>query len=564
MPRTALALARSRSNEGDAEGALASLRRAEALAADDPQAWREIGQLHAEYWRWDDADRALERATALDPTHAGVAALHAIVKQESGDDAGALDRLDRAAAHRPDDLGLALASRLYLPQVYVNATEPARWRARFERGLADLEASLERLKAHASQVFELNRTNFLLAYQGEDDLELQRRHSRLLRALAGHARPDWVAPRDPGYDGSRRLRVGFAGSIFRDCTAGRYFERWITRLDPRRFERVVYHMAPIADDFTRRIAGAVDRFVTLRDGGEACIATIAADRLDVLVQPEVGMTPLSYLLAALRVAPVQCAGWGHPVTTGGDGVDAYFTCGAMEPDGADAHYSERLVRLPGLGVSYPMPEPSPPFPREQLRLPADRRLYVCPQSLFKIHPDMDDVFARLLEADPGGAIVFFQAPARAVTERFAARIQRALAQRGIAPGAQLKFLPRMNTGAFRRALATGDVVVDTVRWSGGNTSLDAIAAGTPVVTLPGRFMRARQTAAMLRMIGLDELVADSIPDLVARAVSIARDAGRNRDLRRRIAERRGRLFDQEEPIEAFAEALLRLGSGMAS
>lgn len=561
MPRTPLALARSRSNEGDAEGALASLREAERLAGDDPQAWSEIGHLHAEYWRWDDANRALERAAALDPTHAATAALHAVVKQESGDDAGALASLDRAAAVQPGDLALALARRLYLPQVYVDAAEAARWRARFEQGLADLEAELEQLKGSARQVFALNRTNFLLAYQGEDDLDLQRRHSRLLGALAGHARPEWLAPRAPTYDGSRRLRVGFAGTIFRDCTAGRYFERWITRLDPRRFERVVYHMAPLADDFTRRIAGAVDRFVTLRDSGEACIATISADRLDVLVQPEVGMTPLSYLLAALRVAPVQCAGWGHPVTTGGDGIDAYFTCGAMEPADAAAHYSERLVRLPGLGVSYPMPEPAPPFPREQLRLPVDRRLYVCPQSLFKIHPDMDEVFARLLEADPGGALVFFQATARAVTERFAARVQRALSARGLAPGSQLKFLPRMNTTAFRRVLAAGDVVVDTIRWSGGNTSLDAIAAGAPVVTLPGRFMRARQTAAMLRMMGLAELIAESTEDLVARAVSIARDPGRNRDLRRRIAERRGRLFDQAEPLEAFAEALLRLGAG---
>ena len=101
-----------------------------------------------------------------------------------------------------------------------------------------------------------------------------------------------------------------------------------------------------ADDFTRRIAQSADRFVTLRENGEACIARIAADQLDVLVQPEVGMTPLSYLLAALRVAPVQCAGWGHPVTTGGDGVDAYFTCGAMEP--ADA--AMRRVRSSASGA----------------------------------------------------------------------------------------------------------------------------------------------------------------------------------------------------------------------
>lgn len=567
MPHAAIALARSRSNEGDAEGALAQLREAEDRAGSDAAAWRDIGQLHAEYWRWEDADRALERAAAIDPADASAAALHAIVKHESGDDEGALAVLAHAERHRPDDLGIALSSRLYLPQIYADEQDARRWRERFERGLDELEADLDRWKPAARQVFGLNRTNFLLAYQGENDLALQRRYSRLLGELAGHARPEWrarVSP-PPGtsrhFDGSRRLRVGFVGSIFRDCTAGRYFERWITALDPRRFERIVYHTAPLSDDFTRRIAAAADAFVTLRADGEACVERIAADRLDVLFQPEVGMTPLSYLLAAVRLAPVQCAGWGHPVTTGGEGVDHYFTCEAMEPPDGRAHYTEELVKLPGLGVGYPMPEPAPPFPREKLRLPGDRRLYICPQSLFKIHPEMDAVFARILAADPGGAIVFFQAPARAVTERFAARVQRTLAAHGIAPGSQLKFLPRMNPAAFRRALGTADVVVDTVRWSGGNTSLDAIAAATPVATLPGQFMRSRQTAGMLRLLGLEELVTGSVEEFVALTVAIAGDPARNTALRTRIAERRARLFDQAEPLAAFAEALWRIGTG---
>jgi CRISPR-associated protein Csy1 len=249
------------------------------------------------------------------------------------------------------------------------------------------------------------------------------------------------------------------------------------------------------------------------------------------------------------------------VTTGGAATDHYLTCAAMEPEDARAHYSENLVGLPGLGVGYAMPETPPAFEREKLRLPTDRRLYICPQSLFKIHPAMDALFARLLAADPEGVIVFFQATARGVTDRFAARLQRSLAAHGVAPGAQLKFLPRMNSTAFRRALAAVDLVIDTTHWSGGNTSLDAIAAGVPVVTLPGHFMRARQSDAMLRMIGLAELVADSPDDYVARAVAIASDAPRNRALRARIAERRGAIFDRPEPVAAFAETLLALGAG---
>jgi predicted O-linked N-acetylglucosamine transferase (SPINDLY family) len=69
-------------------------------------------------------------------------------------------------------------------------------------------------------------------------------------------------------------------------------------------------------------------------------------------------------------------------------------------------------------------------------------------------------------------------------------------------------------------------------------------------------MRARQTAAMLRMAGLDELVAGSADEYVKLALAVASDRSRNADLRRRISERRGDLFDQREPVTAFGDALL--------
>ena len=553
-------LSRAYADLGEAEASAASLREAELHAPAEAAAWRDLGQRHAEYWRWEDADRALTRAESLEPGEPAIAGVLAIVRGERGDDGGARAVLERALARAPDDLAIALAYNLYLPQVYESVTDLERWRDRYARGLEEIGGALDRWRPRAPQALDLNRTNFLLAYQGGDDRELQRKYSRVLGALATDVRPEWAEPPSRTFDGARRLRVGFVGSIFRDCTAGRYFEAWITGLDPRRFERRVYHTAPLVDEFTRRIAAGCDSFVTLRLGGEATVEHLRAEGLDVLVQPEVGMTPLSYLLAAVRVAPVQCAGWGHPVTTGGDAMDFYFTCASMEPPDAAAHYTEQLVALPGLGVRYEMPQTGEPFARAQLRLPADRRLYICPQSLFKVHPAMDALFARLLAADPGGVLAFFQAPARAITERFAARMERALAAAGVAPAGQLKFLPRMNAQAFRRTLAMADVVVDTVHWSGGNTSLDTIAAGVPIVTLPGRFMRGRQSAAMLAAMGLEELIARNDEEYVRKAVAAASDRDANQRLRALIVERRGALFDRREPLEAFQEALLRIAS----
>jgi protein O-GlcNAc transferase len=140
-------------------------------------------------------------------------------------------------------------------------------------------------------------------------------------------------------------------------------------------------------------------------------------------------------------------------------------------------------------------------------------------------------------------------------------VQRALARHGVPARGQVKFLPRMPGDAFRRALAACDVVIDTLHWSGGNTSLDAFAAGVPVVTLPGRFMRGRQTAGMLELMGIGELIAASPDDYVRKAVEVASERERNHALRTAIARQGDALFDRPEPVAALSEALLRMAAG---
>ena len=548
------------SHFGNAAAALECLQKAVFAMPSQAIVWRDIGYAFAEHWRYEDSDRAYSVAAAIDPGAPDIESTRAFVKQELGDTAGALAALQAAGARDPGDLRIAVNERLMLPQIYDDAADVARWRTRFVEGLDSLERDIQRFLPRAERVFQVNHNNFLLAYQGEDDTDLQRRYSAFLSKLLAAARPQWRAGRPRTFDGKRRLRVGFFGAIFRECTAGRYFERWITNLDPKRFERFVYYTAPFADAFTQRIASSVEHFVTLRADPAATAAKVFDDQLDVLVYPEVGMNNATYVLAALKLAPVQCAGWGHPVTTGSDAIDAYFTSGVMEPADGERHYVERLVRLPGIGVDYSMPEPGPSYTREQLGLPADCHAYFCVQSLWKVHPEMDDLFADVVAADPKAALVFFVATGAKVTERLTARFQRAFAARGIAPRRQLKFLPRMETPHFRGALAAADVVLDTARWSGGNTSIDAFAAGVPVVTLPGRFMRGRQTAGMLELMQVPELVTADAAAYVRLAVEVASDADRNAALRSAIRERRGVLFDRPEPVRAFGDALLEIAA----
>ena len=539
----------------------------ESIVQAQPQyfaAWKRLSRLWLENWQFDRAEQTIARALQLDANDGQLLAMLIYAKHEQGEAAQAKAVAGAAAKQLPSNLALAMDARLLLPMVYEHAEAIDSARAAYAKGLDELMTELPRWRQSAEQVFSLERSNFLLAYQGRDDRELQQQYAAFIGELIAAAAPALTATLPRRFDGTRKLRIGFVSKWFYASTAGSYFERWLTGLDPERFERFAYYTGQGEDALTQRIEKSCEHFSRLHMGAQENGHRILADELDVLVHTEVGMSTGSYLLSAMRLAPVQLVAWGHPVTTGSRVIDYYLSCREMEPPEFSAHYSEKVLLLGGIGVDIPLPPEAKEIARSALNLPIEAHLYFCPQSLFKIHPDMDDIFLKVLERDPRAVLVFFQAGSREITMAFANRLGDRLARAGIQAKGQMKFLPRLNGDMFRSALRLADVMLDTLHWSGGGTSLDAIAVDVPVVTLPGAFMRGQQTAAMLRLMGLEKWIASDVDDYVAKAVGLAADRTLNASVRAEIAARKSGLFGRAEAVSEFADVVYSVALKSAS
>ena len=523
-----------------------------------------LAGLRRERGALDEALPLYEQAIAMAPTaSAGEWFNLGRVYAERDELSRAAEAYGRAYALDRTDLRGAIASRLSLPMIPADAGEVTRLRERYAEGLAELRRDVDALVAGltpAEVVDGLRWTNFFLAYQGLDDRELQGSYAAFAAAAIERGAASWHAPvappmRAPG----ARLRVGFASAFFHLGTAGRYFRSWLTDLDRERFEVFVYHLHPGLDDIAAEIKARADRFVEF--GGSRARPSVIApvirdDGLDVLVYPELGMDHTSFALAALRLAPRQLAGWGHPVTSGHATIDGFISCAEMEPADGDAHYVEPLLRLPGIGTAYRRLAVPERADRARFGLPADRVLLLCPQSLFKVHPDNDALFARVLAANPRASLVMFDGRHPLVTERFMRRMTRAFDAHGVSPRERLIVLPPFPHEDYLRINLACDAMVDTLHWSGGNTTLDALACALPVVTLPGAYMRGRQSAAMLRLAGVASLIAREVDDYVGIATRLVDDAAWRASLADAIRAGSDRIFETRAPVEAFAELLL--------
>ena len=269
------------------------------------------------------------------------------------------------------------------------------------------------------------------------------------------------------------------------------------------------------------------------------------------------MDPMSYFLGFSRLAPVQCVSIGHPDTTGLDKIDYFVSAGFYEPLDGDQYYTERLIRLPNAGVPafYHRPtskiKPSGNM-RTKLGLMSSAHIYLCPQSLFKFHPDFDEIIARILSLDSDGILICVEAHIPWWTHKLQSRFKQTLGQNA----SRVIFLPRQVGKNWPQLLADADVILDTPHFSGMSTTLDALSVGTPVVTLQGQFMRGRQSSGIYTKMGFTECIAGNSDEYVSLAVAIATDGERRRHFSEAIAERVDLVFAQEQSVTDFEQFLV--------
>ena len=438
--------------------------------------------------------------------------------------------------------GMTTQAAMLLPVIADSEEEIHRWRKRFADGIDHLESQSMALQ---DPLREGAGTNFYLSYHGLPNRELNSRVAAFYRRACPSL--TWLAGERKG---SGRIRVGFISRHLYDHSIGKTTRGLIANLSRERFEVLTLFVPPLRDDETSRFIRAhSDRFVVLPGSLDAARREIAGLQLDVLFYQDIGMEPFTYFLAFSRLAPVQCVSFGHPDTTGIPTVDYFVSNDLFEPDGAEQHYSERLFLLRDLGtLAYYHRPPAPAGKgRAAFGLPESGTLYLCPQALFKFHPAFDPMLAGILRADGSARLVLVEGRSSHWRRLLRARFQRSFPD----VADRVHFLPRQSGADFTSLIAACDVMLDTPHFNGMNTSLEAFAAGVPVVTLPTGLQRGRHTAGMYRKMGFADCVAKTGDDYVRIALRLGRDAEYRRHVSGEISRRGEVLFEDRRVVQEF-------------
>jgi hypothetical protein len=244
-------------------------------------------------------------------------------------------------------------------------------------------------------------------------------------------------------------------------------------------------------------------------------AQIAERKPALILYLGVGMMPVVTALASLRLAPIQCASFGHAATTMSPSID-YF----ILPEDFVASrtcFSERVLALPKAAMPFAR-RPSPATTRHRTPDGDGVVRVAIPASVMKLNPMLFEALARVATRAKG-KVAFHFLPVGAIGLTY---FELSRAVRASIPGAVVH--PQSPHEQYVDHLAQCDLFLCPFPYGNMNGIIDTFELGLPGVCLDGVEPHAHADAAFFARTGLPkELAAGSVDDYVAAALRLIDD-----------------------------------------
>jgi len=303
-----------------------------------------------------------------------------------------------------------------------------------------------------------------------------------------------------------------------------------------RFEIFAFSYGPDQPDpWRERAERSCDRFIDVRQSSDEGIAALARSMaVDIAVDLK-GITGGSrHGVFAARAAPLQLSFLGYPGTMPAPFIDYLVADHMVIPAEQRAAYAEKIIFLPD---SY-QPNCSVAdvdkinASRREEGLPEGRFVYCCFNQNYKITPERFDTWMDILKAANDSVLWLWADEAGARHN-----LRKEAAARGVSQD-RLLFVSMADRETHLARLRIADLFLDTGPYGAHTTASDALRAGLPVLTHPGRSFASRVAASLLQAVEMPELICNSNDQYFSRAVALAQSSDELRFIREKLRDKR--------------------------
>lgn len=496
-----------------------ALRKAVQLRPDRANAWENLAGVYKRLGQRDDEVACWERLTQLIPESANAWTNLGILREQQH---GRLDDADRA---------LQQALRIEPENVAALGTLGI---VRMKNGLHDDALHFMRRSLELSGNVKLHTNLCMLAnyHPALDSAAVLEIHRQWERDYAQPAPSIGLHRNDRTRD--RVLRIGYVSPDFKAHASRHFIEAMLIAHDRAGFHVTCYANVIKPDAVTEELRKRADAWRDIVGQSDADVAAMVRDdRIDILVDLAGQTADTRLTLFAMRPSPVQVSMVGYPSTTGLTSIDYKISDAVVDPPGAERFYSETLLRLDGTFWCFHAAPDTP----DVNALPAIANGYITfgsANNVAKITPSALELWARIVAAVPNSRMRMQHSGLASPSVQ--QRVRDVFARHGVSDD-RLFLSDWMRFADYLDLLRTFDIALDTFPFNGGTTTCQQLYLGVPCITLAGDRQVSRMGVTMLHALGLDELIAESFPDYLAKAVALANDLDRLEQIRLSLRER---------------------------
>lgn len=466
-----------------------------------------------------------EKALELDPSYANGFHNAGHAYTHLGNAIMARRCYEKLAALKPENPLFKLQADLVCPPVVADI-DIDQWLNDLSNRLEKYDSTINLDKCEETLVQSVIIPSFQMAYYGTDNMKIKKKISGLFTTTP--TKIEW------------QKRIGFIVTskhegIFLKLTKG-ILDRW--QLDD--YELWFIGPANSIRTIQQQIGNDKANYLILDQSFTKSVQMIREKGFSLLYYWEIGTDPWNYFLPFFRLGAVQCTSWGTPESTTIPEVDYFISSEHIEDQTMQKYYTEKLVTMKNLPSYYYRPTlPKDLKPRKDFGLPEDKNIYLCPQTLYKFHPDFDVALESILRRDPKGLLLLIAHQYPPWNEMLMTRFKKNMPD----VANRILFCPQLKRESFFNLLYLADVLLDTFYFSGGNSIYEALGLGLPVITLPSQFMRGRIALGCYKKINFTDCIATTVEEYVDIALRIGMDSNYRTAIRQKIMQCCGPLFE---------------------
>ena len=322
---------------------------------------------------------------------------------------------------------------------------------------------------------------------------------------------------------NEKIRLGYFSSDFKNHPVISLIKNTFKNHDKEKFELFGFNLS--IENFKKDIdENIIIHFKEFFDCGlksDDEVIKISKDfKIDIAIDLNGYTKGGRSLIFRNKCAPIQINYLGYPGTMGDKSHDYIIADKEVIPNDHIKDYLEKIIFLPNsfLPNSLEDIDIANKSEKKDFQIPNEKFIFCCFNNIIKINEEVINIWSKILRLSKN-SILWLSISKNTIQSK---NILKEFNQRNI-DSDRIFFSEKIEYKKYLERFQLADLFLDTYPYGGHTTSVEALAAGLPILTLRGQTFQSRVTASLLKNLNLKELITTSEEDYIKLAVEISQN-----------------------------------------